>query len=128
MINTNKRKTLIKEDNFMLYIPKKKLKTFEVNKGIVKLLFHHDKIMEKFGRWLVKKSNVSDMELDKLGSRVWILIDGNNTVHDIGKIISCEFGESAEPVYYRLLMFLRYLNKKGWIIFDRGNQEKEKLN
>ncbi len=124
----NKGKTLIKEDNFMLYIPKKKLKTFEVNKGIVKLIFNHDKWIEKFARWLVKKSNVSDMELDKLGSRVWILIDGNNTVHDIGKIISTEFGESAEPLYDRLLMFLRYLNKKGWIVFDRGNQHKEKLN
>jgi len=124
----NKGKTLIKEDNFMLYIPKKKLETFEVNKGIVKLLFYHEKWIEKFARWLVKKSNVSDMELDKLGSRVWILIDGNNTVYDIGKIISTEFGESAEPLYDRLLMFLRYLNKKGWITFNRGNQQKEKLN
>lgn len=123
----NKGKSLIKDDNFMLYIPKKKHKTFEVNNGIVKLVFYHEKWMEKFARWLVKKSNISDMELDKLGSRVWLLIDGNNTVHHIGKIISTEFGQSAEPVYDRLLMFLRFLNKKGWIIFDRGNQQKEKL-
>lgn len=117
-----KREPLFKEDNFMLYIPKRKIETFEVSKGTVKLLFYHNKWIEKFLRWLVKRPYISDVELDKLGSRVWLLIDGNNSVHEIGKIISQEFGESVDPVYDRLLMYLRYLNRRGWIVFNRGDQ------
>jgi len=116
------KKSLFKEDNFMLYIPKRKIETFEVSKGTVKLLFYHNKWIEKFLRWLVKRPYISDVELDKLGSRVWLLIDGNNSVHEIGKIISQEFGESVDPVYDRLLMYLRYLNRRGWIVFNRGDQ------
>ena len=117
----SKKKTK-KEDNFLLYIPKKKHETFEVNKGIVKLVFYHDKFAEKALRWLVKKPYISDMELDQLGSRVWLLIDGKKSVYDIGQDILNEFGSSCEPVYDRLIMYLRYLNKKGWISFERGNQ------
>jgi len=119
-VKTKKRK---KEDNFMLYIPKKKHETFEVNKGIVKLIFYHDKLVEKFARWLTKKPYISDMEFDQLGSMVWILIDGEKTVYDIGQGLINEFGKSCEPVYDRLVMYLRYLNRKGWISFERGRQE-----
>jgi hypothetical protein len=79
-------------------------------------------VAERFLRWLVKKPAVSDIELDELGSRVWILIDGNRSVYDIGQELLKEFGEKCQPVYERLIMYLRYLNKKGWIAFERGNQ------
>jgi hypothetical protein len=111
-----------KEDNFMLYIPKKKHETFEINKGVVKLIFYHDKWAEKFARWLTKKPYVSDVELDELGSKVWTLINGESSVYDIGQGLLNEYGTSCEPVYDRLIMYLRYLNKKGWISFERGNQ------
>lgn len=122
--NSKKNK---KEDNFLMYVPRKKHLTFEESKGIVKLIFHHDKIIEKVVRWLVKKPCISDVELDKYGSSVWLLIDGSNTVYDIGQELLMEFGEKIEPVYERLVMFLRYLNRKGWIAFDKSKEQEEKL-
>jgi hypothetical protein len=112
-----------RDDNFLLYVPKKKHESFEVQRGKVKLIFYHNKFAEKLMRWLVKKPNVSDIELDKLGSSVWLLIDGKSSVYDIGQSLLKEFGASCDPVYDRLIMYLRYLNKKGWIAFERGNQE-----
>lgn len=112
-----------KEDNFLLYVPRLKHETFEVKKGIVKLIIHHDRLIERAARWLVKKPTVSDIELDQVGSKVWVMIDGKNSVYDIGQGLVSEFGKSCEPVYDRLIMYLRYLNKKGWISFERGNQE-----
>lgn len=122
-VNKEKDKKNKKEDNFLMYIPKKKHETFEVNKGIVKLIFYHDKFAEKVIRWLVKKPYVSDMELDKVGSKVWLLIDDKSSVYDIGQGLLKEFGDSCEPVYDRLIMYLRFLNKKGWISFERGQQD-----
>ncbi|CCJ34249.1 MULTISPECIES: PqqD family protein [Caloramator] len=112
-----------KDDNFLLYIPRKKHLTFEKRDGKIYLIFYHNKPIEKFLRWLVKKPAVSDIELDGLGSRVWELIDGENTVYDIGQKLLEEFGKEAEPVYERLIMYLRYLNRRGWIAFERGKQE-----
>lgn len=110
------------QDNFLLYIPKKKHEKWEVKNGTVYLIFEHDKTAEKFARWLVKKPYVSDVELDELGSAVWQLIDGKRTLHEIGVKLVEQFGEKCDPIYDRLIMYIRHLNKKGWISFDRGPQ------
>ena len=118
-----KKKENFRQDNFLLYVPKKKHETWEIRDDKVYLIFHHNKFIEKFVRWLVRKPNVSDMALDELGSTVWLLIDGKTTVYDIGKKFEEKFGDSCRPVYERLIMYIRYLNRRGWITFDRGNQE-----
>lgn len=112
------------EDNFLLYIPQKKHITWENSKGKVKLLFYHDKAIEKFMRWLVKKPRTSDVLLDDIGSTTWNLIDGNNSVYDISKKLFELYGERCNPDNDTLIMFLRHLNRKGWISFERGNQNR----
>lgn len=109
-----------KDDNFLLYIPIKKHEEWELRGNKVYLIFHHNKPVERFMRWLVKKPSVSDIELDKIGSKTWQLIDGNRTVYDIGQELVNVFGNSCEPVYERLIMFLRYLNRKGWIYYKKN--------
>jgi len=121
-IFTKNKEKYKNDDNFLLYVPKKKHNTWETKKGKVVLIFHHTKRVEKFARWLVNKPTVSDVELDNLGSKVWMSIDGKNTVYDIGVILEQTFGEKCSPTYDRLTMYLRYLVKKGWISFDKGNQ------
>ncbi len=111
-----------KEDNFLLYIPKIKHEEWEERKGKVYLIFHHDKDIEKFIRWLFKKSTVSDMELDKRGSAVWKLIDGKKNIYEIAKIMSEKFGDTPEDSQQRLIMYIRYLLKKGWIAVEKGEQ------
>lgn len=111
-----------KDDNFLLYIPSKKHEKWELKDGKVFLIFEHNKAIEKFARWLVKKPNTSDIELDDIGSAVWQLIDGEKNIYDIGQELLNRFGEGCQPVYERLIMYIRYLNKKGWISFERGEQ------
>lgn len=111
-----------REDNFLLYIPIKKHIDWEEKGGRVYLIFHHDKLAEKFLRWLVKKPYVSDLELDDIGSSTWKLVDGKRSVYEIGQRLLKQYGESCEPINERLIMYLRHLNKKGWISFERGKQ------
>lgn len=111
------KKQSTNKDNFMLYIPEKKHETWEVRKKKVYLIFYHDRFAEKLVRWLVKKPYVSDVELDELGSATWQLIDSKSTVYDIAQKLSEQFGEKCQPINERLVMYLRYLNKKGWIRF-----------
>lgn len=111
-----------REDNFLLYVPKRKHKTFEVRNEKVYLLFYHDKLIERFLRWLVRKPRVSDIEFDEIGSLVWLLIDDERSVYQIGQELREKLGERCEPLYERLIMYIRYLNKKGWIGFEKGQQ------
>ena len=102
-----------KQENFLLYIPVKKHKAFEEKNNRVYLIFHHDKLIEKIARKLFKKPAITDIELDELGSEVWRLIDGD-------KNILQKFGEKCEPVNERLILFIRYLNKRNWINFKKS--------
>lgn len=110
-----------KKDNFMLYIPLKNHKDWVEKGDIVYLIFNHNKKIEKFMNWLTKKPKVTDIELDEMGTRVWNLINGERSVYRIGQSLSNMYGQECEPVYNRLIMYLRYLNKRGWIKFRTGN-------
>jgi ribosomal protein S8 len=111
------------QDNFLQYIPRRKHNNWEVRGGKVYLIFNHDKVVEKFLRWLVKKPYVSDIELDDLGSRVWQLVDGKSSILEIGEEILKQCGKSSEPIYEKLTMYFGHLNRKGWISFERGLQD-----
>lgn len=108
----------VPQDNFLLFVPHKKHKDWIEKKGIVYLVFHHDHPIQKAANWLVKKSNTSDLKLDELGSTVWKAIDGKRNIYEIGEVVKAKFGASCEPVYERLIMFVRYLNRRGWIYFE----------
>lgn len=111
-----------KSDNFLLYVPKKKHTTWEERKGKVFLIFHHDKLIERFMRWLVKKPTVTDIELDDMASFVWKLIDGQKTMGQIMDKMREKYGDKCEPLEERLGMYISYLNRRGWISFSKGNQ------
>lgn len=120
--NFTKAKKANKQDNFMTYIPEKKCKDFEVRDGKVYLIFHHDKPIEKFASWLVKKPRVTDIELDEIGSYIWLSMDGKRTVYDIGQKLEKKFGEKCEPIYDRLIAYLRTMRKSGYICFESNEK------
>jgi hypothetical protein len=116
------RGKVLPEDNFLRYIPERKHVDYEIRNDRVLLRFHHDRPAERFARWLVKKPDRSDLELDDLGSCVWLAMDGRRSVHDLATLLERQFGNRADQAQGRLVVFLRYLNKKGWITFKRGAQ------
>ncbi|MEG2353530.1 MAG: PqqD family protein [Clostridium sp.] len=135
----SKKKKYDEKDNFLLYVPYRKHQNWEVKKGFVHLVFIHDKFAEKFLRWMSKKPTVSDMKFDRMGSCVWQSMDGINNVYEIGQkllelpelkkeyanIKEEEYIDGCHPIYGRLIMFLRYMNKKGWARFKLRDKDIE---
>lgn len=103
------------KDNFMLYIPIKKHDTYEERKGKVYLMFYHDKFIEKLFAKVLKKPMVTDIELDEIGSYVWNVMDDKRNVLEISDMLSTRFPNNSENMTNRLILFLRYLNRKDWI-------------
>lgn len=115
----NKKNKEKSEENFLLYRPLRKIQHWEANDEKVKLIFEHNKPIERLIRRITKKSKFSDIELDEMGSAVWQLSDGNKTVYDIALTLVKKFNDTEQNSIDRLIIFLRYLSGKGWITFEK---------
>ncbi len=114
-----KVKSKNKKDNFLLYVPRKSHDNWIEKDEVVCLIFTHDKIIEKIAQKLFKRPSVTDIKLDEIGTFIWQLIDDNRNIYDIGECLLERYGKSCEPVHERLIMYLRYLNRMGWIKFRK---------
>ncbi len=56
-------------------------------------------------------------ELDEIGSRVWLAIDGRLPVSEIINKVSAEMGDKVHPATDRITQFLTQLYRSGFISF-----------
>ena len=85
---------------------------FEVNnKGIVTILEKQDHKIQNFLRKMkFSIPQYKKIELDEYCSTVFLLIDGNRTVKEIGKSLDEKDGDRVHPLYERLLIFLNHID------------------
>ena len=60
------------------------------------------------------------IKLDAVGSVVWKNINGKNKVYDIAKILESKFGATVEPVYNRIGIFVKALEKYNCITLSEA--------
>ncbi|MDI6601673.1 MAG: PqqD family protein [Thermoanaerobacteraceae bacterium] len=108
-----------KEDkNFLKYIPKRRNKNVTWKNredGSITLIIERKNPIEKALTFMFNTPRTISLDLDKLGSRVWTLCDGERTITEIGEILEDEFGEAAAPTYERLVKFIQLLKNNGLI-------------
>lgn len=63
------------------------------------------------------------VNLDEIGSAVWLLIDGHRKVFEIGHEMEVRFGEKIQPVNERLGLFLGNLKKNKFITWEYAEEE-----
>lgn len=63
--------------------------------------------------------------LDEYGTAVWKLCNGKATVREIGDVLKEQFGEKTEPLYPRLIEFLRTLEKTDLISYKELKSSKK---
>lgn len=117
-------KSKTKKNNFLDYIPlhvetyrwdmdeEKNVTIYVENKGLF------NRVAQK----LLKKPKVSQIHLEKMGSFIWPLIDGERTIYDIGQKVSENFGEDAEPLYPRLTQYIKNLKDYGFIEYKKSKE------
>ena len=83
--------------------------------GLVTLNKKNLGIANKIAQKLFRKPPVSYIHLDRHGSFIWQLLDGEKTVEALGEPVKQEFGEDAEPLYPHLAKFLSILDSYKFI-------------
>lgn len=88
----------------------------------VKVPRFRSKLGQKFCG-LIKKEPTYRVNLDKYGSYVWKLCDGERTVRAIGKALSEKYGKEVEPVFERLGELFHIMEANKLITYKRVNND-----
>ena len=118
-LSLKNKKNLEKKDiNFLELIPVKNIKWEKREGGLIVLLKpkFKNKFFVKYFLHKMKRPFFR-IKLDEIGSYVWELCNEQNTVFEIGEKLKERFGEKIEPVYERLSLFLKQLEKGECIKF-----------
>lgn len=118
MLKKNKKQKarLPTVEEFLGFIPKKADLEWNTNSdGVVEIKVpkFKSKLGESFCRF-IRRENVFNARMDKIGSVVWLNCDGKKTVKDILEILKKEFPEE-ENIDQRLFLFLRKMDSLGYI-------------
>jgi hypothetical protein len=78
----------------------------------------------KIGRWFNERLRkpYHKIKLDELGSFIWNLCDGNMQVKDICSCLHEKFGNKVDPVYDRVALFLKQMEKSTMIEFKETSK------
>lgn len=106
------------QENYLDYIPVISQKnTWSEENGKVTVHMVHRGFYAGIAQRFFRRPRVSHIELDKTGSFVFPLIDGQRSVGDIALLVKEEFGDAAEPLYERLIRYMQILRNNGFIYF-----------
>ena len=109
-----------KRKNYLDFVPVLNPQTsWDEKDGIVTVHMVHKGIHHVIAQKLFRSPRVSHIALDAFGSFVWKKIDGVRTVGDIADEMKARFGDQAEPVYNRLVQYMKILQNNRFVQFQK---------
>lgn len=107
-----------KEENYLDKIPQRgDYKWTADDEGMITLEIENKGMFNKIAQAIFKKPKISYVHLDKMGSFVWSVIDGEKTILELSEPLDKEFGEEAEPLYERIAKYFQILSSYGFVTF-----------
>ena len=86
-----------------------------VEDGKVTLEIDNKGVWNRMAQLIFRKPKISYVHLDETGSFIWPLLNGERTILDIGKQVEEKFGDAANPLYERLVQYVRILESYHFI-------------
>ena len=107
-----------KSKNYLEYIPIISDKNdWSVEDAVVTVHMVHRGFFPFIAQKVFHRPRISHIRLDEMGSFIFPLLDGTRTVGDVAELVHAEFGEAAEPLYDRLVQYMKILHNNGFICY-----------
>ncbi len=90
--------------------------TWDEKDGVVTIHMVHRGFYHTIAQRFFRKPRVSHVDLDAQGSYLWQQIDGVRTVEQLAERMHAHFGEAAEPLYDRLVTYIKILRNNGFVL------------
>jgi hypothetical protein len=115
-----------KKENYLDYIPAVSSRnTWDADKdGKVTIHMVHRGVYAWIAQKAFRRPRVSHIHLDEMGSFIFGKIDGQRTVGDIALLVKEQFGQEADPLYERLVHYMKILYNNGFIGYVKQNKKK----
>ena len=111
-----KKKKIVISANYLEKVPARaKMRWKKDEDGIVTLEVDNTGWLNKLTQKLFFRPPVTYVHLDKFGSFVWLTMDGDKTITELGKEVEAQFGEEIHPLYERLAQYFRILDSYHFI-------------
>jgi hypothetical protein len=112
-----KLKKTKKDENFLEYVVVKndEKQWEETNDGLIRFIIPRDGLLDKIVRLLFNTPEEMKIDLDEIGTEVWKQIDNERNVKEIADRVEDEFGEKIEPLYPRLVKYIKILKNNEFI-------------
>lgn len=112
-----KSKKNVVSGNYLDYIPViSKSCEYKIGEdGKVIIMVENKGVINTIAQKLFKRPRFTKVHLDKMGNFIWPLLDGERTIYDISVLVKERFGDEAEPLYNRLVQYLRNVESYGFI-------------
>lgn len=108
-----------KSENYLDKVPMRNDKykwSFDDN-GVVVLEVENKGVFNRIAQKLLKKPPVTFVHLDKMGTFLWPILDGEADITALGEKVRAEFGDEANPLYERLVKYFEILQSYGFIVW-----------
>lgn len=87
----------------------------DAREPLVVLHIRHQGLSHRIAEKFFDRPAVTHVHLEPMGSFIWRRIDGNRSVYEIGQCLHEAFGETAEPLFERLSVYMKQLERNGLI-------------
>lgn len=106
-----------KQQNYLDLIPERspELTWSRDEEGIVVLEVENTGVFNRIAQKLFKRPKYTKVHMEKYGSFLWPLIDGERTVMELADLQKAEFGDEVEPLYPRVVKYIQIMDSYHFI-------------
>lgn len=114
-------------ENYLDLIPERapELSWDSDGEGLVVLEVENTGVFNRIAQKVFKRPKYTKVHMEKYGSFLWPLIDGQRTVMELADLQKEQFGDEAEPVYPRVVRYMQIMESYHFIRFVQGQCNKE---
>lgn len=105
------------QKNYLDLVPEKaqELPWSKDEEGIIVLEVENTGVFNRIAQKLFKRPKYTKVHMEKYGSFLWPLIDGNRSVMELADLLKAEFGEEVEPLYPRVVKYMQIMESYHFI-------------
>ncbi len=108
------------KENFLDYTPVRNPDfAWTEEAGVVTVDMVHQGVYAAIAQRLFRRPRISHVKLDEYGSFLWRHMDGQTDVGALGKLLEAQFGEGAQPLYPRLVKYVKILLNNKFIALKK---------
>lgn len=112
----NNDRKVIENSLYKIPVRNQHIKWISSNDSLI-LEVENSGFYNKLAQLIFKKPRISFIHLDKTGSFIWPIIDGEKNIYQLGHLVKNQFGDDCEPLFQRLIRYFQILEDYNFIYF-----------